>query len=174
MLDIILLIVGTLAFIRGWGKGLLWAICSVLGVILSVIIAMKLASRLADYLFSHEWLHGQYTLLIAFIILFFVCIGILRLSIRLVEKALDKVLLGWLNKVLGGVLYLFFVVFLCSTFYWLADQVKLIKPATKKDSMTYAYIAPIAPATIEFISPLLPYCKDVISDVKHQLDRLDG
>jgi membrane protein required for colicin V production len=169
ILDCILLILVILAFVRGWKKGLLWAICSLIAVFLGIVIALKLSGELAEYLFVQQIMTSKYTMLISFVILFLGTIFLFRLAIKLVEGILDKLFLGWINHVLGALLYSFFVVFMMSTFCWLSNQIHLLKPALKEESKTYSYIEPIAPKTIDFVSAYLPYCKDMIKKVEAHL-----
>ena len=54
ILDGILLILCIIAFIRGWKKGLLWAIVSIIAVLIGIVISLKCAHLLADYLFENN------------------------------------------------------------------------------------------------------------------------
>ena len=172
VLDTILLILGIIAFIRGWKKGFLWAICSLLAVLLGIIIALKLSNVVSEYLFVQQIVTSKYTLLISFILLFLATLFIFRMLIKFVEAILDKLLLGWVNKLAGGLLYSFFVIFIMSTFCWLANQINLLKPDVKQSSKSYIYLEPIAPKTIDFITAYLPYCKDLIKKTQAHLEEV--
>lgn len=172
ILDGILMIFVILAFIRGWKKGLLWAICSLLAVFLGIVIALKLSGVLSEYLFTQQILSSKYTMLVAFVILFLGTIYLFRTAIKLIEGLLDKLFLGWVNNLSGGLLYAFFVVFIVSTFCWLANQINLLKPAMKAESKSYSYIEPIAPKTIGFVSSYLPFCKDMIRKAESHLEEV--
>jgi membrane protein required for colicin V production len=169
--DLIILILACLAFYRGWKKGLLWALGSLVAVLLAVIISMKLSHELATYLFNNEWYKSQYTVFISFLILFFATIFGCHMLVKFVEKILDKVFLGWVNNLSGAVLYSFFVVFVISTFCWLANQVGLLKDKVKQSSKSYAYIEPIAPVTLETVTNYLPYCENLINQIKHHVNK---
>ncbi len=171
VLDILVLVFGVLAFVRGWSKGLLWAVCSFIAVLLAIILALKLSSTLSDFLFTHQWISSEYTLPISFVIIFLLTIFIFRLGIKFIEKILDKLFLGWINKLLGGLLYTTFVLFLFSTLIWLFNQVDLLKSDFRNSSKSYAYLKDMAPKTLEFISPYIPYCKNLIAEAKEQIDR---
>ena len=171
-IDIIILILAVLAFVRGWKKGMLWAVCSLVAVILGIIIAMKLSSELANYLFTQNLITNQYTLLISFVLLFIATIFVFRLGVKFVEKILDTLFLGWVNNLTGGILYAFFAVFIVSTFIWLADQVQLLKPELKAQSKTFEYVKPISPKTIAVITEYLPYCKNLIAQAQQHLEKV--
>ena len=172
VLDGILLVLAILAFVRGWKKGLLWAICSLFAVFLGIIIALKLSGSLSEYLFVNQILSSKYTMLLSFVILFLGTIFLFRTLIKLIEGVLEKFFLGWVNRLSGGVLYIFFVVLIISTFCWLANQVNLLKQTMKEESKSYKYIEPIAPATLGFVTHYLPFCKDMIRKVEAHLEEV--
>ncbi len=171
ILDGIVLIICILAFVRGWKKGLLWAVFSLVAVIIGIIVSLKLSHTLADYLFKHNILSGQYTLLLSFIILFLVVLFAFRSGVKLVETFLDKVFLGWVNNISGGILYTGFVLFIISTFFWLANKAGLLKEDMKKESKSYTYIEPISPKAIELSSGYIPLCKNLFHDVEELLSK---
>lgn len=172
ILDCILLVLMILAFVRGWKKGLLWAICSFIAVFMGIVIALKLSSELSEYLFVQQILTSKYTMIISFVILFLGSIFLFRMLIKLIEGILDKLLLGWINKLMGAILYSFFVVFIVSTFCWLINQMQLLKPSMKAESKSYKYIEPVSPKTIDLISIYTPFCKDMIKKIESHLGEI--
>lgn len=166
VLDAALLVFSILAFIRGWQKGLLWAICSMIAVILGVVLAMKWSSDLSGYLFRQHILSNQYTMLVSFVLIFVAGIIVFRMLIRFVEAILDKLLLGWVNRLAGAMMYVFFVVFFFSTFCWLMNEAGVLNSEVKGGSKTYAYIEPVATKTIDLVSGYIPYFHDLAAKVK--------
>ena len=164
--DGIILILVCIAFYRGWKKGILWAIFSMVSVVIGILLSLKLSHQVADYLFKQNIMTSQYTLLISFILIFVLVVFLFRTGIKFVEKILDAVLLGWANKVLGAVLYCFMTVFIVSTLVWLFNQVNILGSEIKKDSKTYVYVEPIAPKTIELGSEYLPLIKNLYQEIK--------
>ena len=173
ILDGILLILCIIAFIRGWKKGLLWAIVSVVAVLTGIIISLKFSHLLANYLFENDILKNQYTLILCFILLFIGTIFLFRAAIKFAESVLETFFLGWVNNLLGALLYCFFVLFLCSTFFWLTSKANLLKSSGKLDSKSYAFVQPLAPKTIEFITPYIPFFKTLFHDLETYFTRLD-
>lgn len=172
VLDGILLLVCILAFFRGWKKGLLWAIVSIIAVMVGIVVSLKFSHLLANYLFENNILTNSYTLLISFVLLFLLTIFLFRTLIKFVEKILETVFLGWANNLLGGIFYCFLVVFLFSTFLWLCNKADLIKPQFKADSKTYAYVEPIAPKTVALITPFIPYVKTLYKDIEEYFEKI--
>lgn len=172
ILDGILIVLLILAFIRGWKKGLLWAVGSLIAVLLGVMIALKLSHSLADYLFRQNLLSSQYTLILCFVLLFIGTIFLFRSIIKFIESFLDKVFLGWANNMLGGVLYSFFTLFVVSSFLWLVNQSGLLNDELKKESNTYTYVEPISVWTIKTASEYLPYCKSLWNDIQGYFEKV--
>lgn len=163
--DALLLILAVLAFLRGWQKGLLWAIFSFIAVLVGVMVSLKLSHVLASYFYAHHFLTGKYTLLLCFVLIFITIMILFRSGIKLIESLLDKLMLGWVNKSLGGMLYAGFVVLLFSLFTWLAGKSGLLTPELKKDSFTFPYVEPAGPKFIAIASEYLPLCKNLYQDI---------
>ncbi len=172
IVDGVLLIVCILAFIRGWKKGLLWAIVSIVAVIIGIVVSLKFSHLLANYLFENNILTNSYTLLISFVLLFLLTIFLFRTLIKFVEKILETVFLGWVNNILGGLFYCFLVVFLFSTFLWLSNKAKLLNLKYTSDSKTYRYVEPIAPKTVALITPFVPYVKTLYKDIEEYFEKI--
>ncbi|MCC7030853.1 MAG: CvpA family protein [Chitinophagaceae bacterium] len=174
LLDGILLILCLIAFIRGWKKGLLWALVSVVAVLAGIILSLKFSHLLSDYLFEKNILRNQYTLLLSFILLFIGTIFLFRTLIRFVEGVLETFFLGWVNNLLGGLFYSFFVLFICSMFFWLSNKANLLNRQNKLDSKSYSLVEPLAPKTIAFVTPYLPFFKTLYNDVEMYLAKIAG
>jgi membrane protein required for colicin V production len=91
---------------------------------------------------------------------------------KLIEQALDELLLGWANKVSGGFLYAGFAALLFSLFCWLSAKSGLLSEELKNDSKTFAYIEPIAPKVIAVSSEYLPLCKNLYHDLLDMLSKV--
>ncbi len=173
-IDFILGILLLIGFIRGWQKGFLWSIASVIAGIVATFISLKFSSVLANYFFEKNLLHSQYTTLICFILLFFSIILIFKLIIKSAESILKFVLLGWANKLMGGLLYIFIVSFVISTFLWLLNSSKLIEKNITTESKIFPYIEPIAPKTLKLITPHLPFFKSLYQDFYNYFEKTNN
>lgn len=168
--DVLLLLFTILAFIRGWQKGLLWAVFSFIAVFFGILVSLKLSHTLANYLFAQNIFTGKYVLLFCFVILFIAVILVFKTVIKLVETVLDTLMLGWINKALGGFLYTGFVLLLFSMLTWLANKSDLILPNVKKESSSYQLVEPVGTFFLSFASKYVPLCKDLYENVEQFLD----
>jgi membrane protein required for colicin V production len=167
ILDSIITISILLAFYRGWNKGIVSAILSLIGVIVGTIFSLRLAHAVASYLEQQHIVNTQYMLPISFILIFVGVILLFRFVIKLVEGLLKMAMLGWANKLIGAALYVAFTLFFVSALFWLSNTVGIITAKGKADSKAYAVIEPIAPKAIEVFSQYLPYCKNVLAQLKN-------
>jgi uncharacterized membrane protein required for colicin V production len=82
ILDSIITIACILAFYRGWKKGIVSAILSMIGVFAGTILSLKLSHFVAEYSLSKHILNTQYVMPIAFILIFIATILLFRFVIK--------------------------------------------------------------------------------------------
>ena len=171
-IDIIAIVLIVLSIIKGFQKGLVVAIFSLLAFIIGLAAAIKLSSAVAAYLgantsVSHRWLP-----IIAFVVVFFIVALLVRLGAKMIEGALRMATLGWANK-LGGILFyfvLYFFVFSIVLFY--CTQLHLIKPETIQTSATYPIIYPMAPVILDGLGTVVPIFKNMFGQLENFFDNL--
>lgn len=173
VLDIIAISLIVIFFIRGYMKGLVVAAFSVLAIILGVFFALKLSGALATYMLEQGWVTSGWSQIISYVILFVGVVLLVRLIARAIESALKAVMLGWVNKSLGGLLYVAISLVVWSTFLWLGREVGVITPEHISESKTYAYIEPIAPWIADKIGAVVPMVKDVFADLEFFFDSVN-
>jgi membrane protein required for colicin V production len=166
VLDSIIVIACILAFYRGWKKGLVSAVLSLVGVLLGTILSLKLSHSLASFLNQQNIINSQYMLPIAFIVIFVATIFVVRLIINAAEGLLKLALLGWANRLAGSAIYVFFSLFFISAMFWLCNIVGVITPQAKSESKGYAVVEPIANKSIEVITQYMPFCSDLVQKIK--------
>jgi membrane protein required for colicin V production len=165
ILDTIIGIACLLAFYRGWQKGIVSAILSLIGVLAGTILSVRLSHSLASYLQESNLVNSQYVLPISFILIFIATIFVVRLIIKSIEGILKMAMLGWANKLIGAALYTFFTVFFISALFWLGSTVGILTAQSKADSKAYPIVESIAPTTIKLSSDYLPFCKDLFTKI---------
>lgn len=171
IIDGLIGVVLVLAFIRGWKKGILWAIASTAAVVLGSLVSLKLSHRLAQFIQEQQIIDSKYTLIISYILLFLLVMYGLRLLSKLIEKLLKSLMLGWANRLAGGLLYIAFSVFMLSSVFWLANEGGIISPEAKKESQFYSHIEPIAPKGLQLAGEVLPFLKSMYHDIGTYLEQ---
>ena len=170
MLDIIGIIILVAAFFRGYRKGVVVALCSLLGVVLGMLCALKLSGALGAYLMEQGWVTSAWAQIISYVLLFLGVMWLVRILARAVEGVLKAAMLGLVNRLAGGVLYALIGAFVWSAVLWIANRAHLIAPETMVASHTYAYFEPVAPMVFAHIGSVLPFARDVFADLGHFFD----
>lgn len=166
IIDIIVIVVLIFAIIKGYSNGLVIALFSVLGFIIGIAAAMKLSTIVASYIGKAVKISDHWLPVISFVVVFILVVLLVRLGAKLIQKSLQLAMLGWMNRLGGIILYaaLFLIIFSVLIFY--ADQTNLIKPETKKASITYSYVQPWGPKVIEGFGKILPVFKGMFDELK--------
>ncbi|GAA4342455.1 CvpA family protein [Flaviaesturariibacter amylovorans] len=159
-IDILVLGLLVLALLKGLRKGLVLAVFSLLAFIIGLAAALKLSALVAGYLGESTNVSGRWLPVLAFFLVFVVVLLLVRLGAKLIEGALQVVLLGWLNRLGGFLFYALLYLFVCSIVLFYADQLHLIKDSLKQSSVTWPWLAPLAPKIIAGLGAVLPFFRD--------------
>ncbi len=166
IIDIIFIILLVIAIFKGYSKGLIIAVFSVLALVIGLAAAIKLsvvtASRLKDaFHVAAKWLP-----VIAFAVVFLIVVLLVRLGAKALEKTVELAFLGWANKLAGILVYMVLYTLILSVLLFYAEKVNIIAPDTIASSKTYSFIKPLGPKTINLIGTVVPFFKDMF----HQLE----
>lgn len=170
ILDILFALAMLLAVIKGWSKGFIVGIFSLVALILGAAAALKLSADSSLYLQTQLEQPSPLWPLVSFVIIFFVVAIIVRLIAGLLQKTVQLAMLGWLNRLAGIAFYVFAYAILFSLLLWLANQMTLVPESLKTESKVYAWIAPLGPRVIDYIADMIPWFKDIF----HQLEAFFG
>ena len=166
-IDIIAIVLVVLAIIKGFSKGLVVAIFSLLAFVIGLAAAIKLSAVVAEYLGTNTNISQRWLPILAFAIVFFVVVLLVRLGAKAMEGALKTVMLGWLNKLGGVVFYFLLYFFIFSIILFYATQLHIIKPETIETSSTYPIIYPMAPVVMDALGSLIPFFKNMFADLEN-------
>jgi membrane protein required for colicin V production len=146
------------------------ALLSLLGIVLGMLAALKLSGAFGAYLMEKGWVTSAWAQIIAYVVLFMGVLWGVRILAKIVEKAVHAVMLGMVNRIIGGLLYAFIGAFVWSAMLWIANRAHLISPETLAASKTYEYFAWVAPWVYEHIGVVLPFAKDLFGDLENFFD----
>jgi len=172
-LDFIGLTIILIFFIRGYMKGIIVAIFSVIALLLGVLCALKLSGLLGEWLLQKGWVSSGWVQIISFAILFIGVVLLVRLLAKAVQSVAKLAMLGWLNGLIGGLLYAFAAAVVWSCLLWIGNQMHLVDPDTKAYSRTYSYLEPLAPWVFQKFGQLLPFARDLFGDLKIFFDQVN-
>ena len=154
-----------LAIIKGYQKGLIIAVFSIIAFIIGLAAALKLSTAVANYLKDSISVSAKWMPFIAFALVFFIVIILVRLGAKLIEKAFQAVMLGWLNRIGGILLYAALYLIILSIFIFYAEKLQLLQPAAIESSQTYPFIKPWGPKVMDNFGRLIPVFKDMFTEL---------
>jgi membrane protein required for colicin V production len=155
-----------LALIKGYSKGFIIALFSVLGFIVGLAAAMKLSAIAAGKISEHLPNVGKWLPAISFLLVFIAVVILVNLGAKLIQKSIELVLLGWANRLAGIILYALLYSIFISIFLFYAVQLHLISTATVASSIVYPYIQPLAPTVINGIGKVIPIFRDLFGQLE--------
>lgn len=172
-LDFIGITIIIIFFIQGYRKGMIVAVFSVLSILLGMLCALKLSGLLGTWLLEKGWVTSGWAQVLSYAILFIGVVILVRLLAKAIQSTLNLAMLGWLNGLVGGVLYAFAAAVVWSSLLWIGNQMQMMAPETIAASKTYKYLEPLAPWVYHHIGKLLPFAKDVFSDLHEFFDQVN-
>ena len=146
-LDIIFIIPIIWFAYHGFKRGLIIELASLLALILGIYAALYFSGYAADFLINNMKMDPKYVPLTSFILTFIVVVIIVYFIGKILEKLVNIVALGFLNKLAGGVFGILKAVVVVSIILLIINHFNddLISKQKKKNSFLYAPIASIAP-----------------------------
>lgn len=168
-IDIVYLVFLAIGVWQGFRKGIIETIFGVVALLLGVLVSVKLSYTVSIYL--KETFHFQTKLLpiISMLLLLLITIFAIRSLSKLIEKIAQEIYLGFLNKLLGAILWCLVLSVIFSVLIWVLNQISLLPNEVKNSSKTYSFLVNLAPATFDFFGSMIPYFKNVFESLKSYL-----
>jgi len=170
-LDILVMILLGMAIFKGYRSGFVVAVFSFLGVIIGLIAAVKFSALVAGWLKNSTSLTGAWLPFVSFALVMICVIILVRLGAKMVQSALELVLLGWVNKLTGMLLYALLYLTVFSVFLFYAEKIHLVKPETFASSQSYSFIRSWGPRAIEWFGNIIPLFKGMFAELSAFFDR---
>ncbi|MEO6550583.1 MAG: CvpA family protein [Ferruginibacter sp.] len=172
MIDIIFAVLILLAIIKGFRKGLIIALFSIIAFVVGIAAALKLSAAVAMRLEHNLTVASKWLPLVSFALVFFVVVLLVHLGGKLIEKTFQMVMLGWANRLGGILLYVVLYTIIFSVFLFYAGKMNLFEKPTIAASQTYPYIAPLGYRVVNGVSTLIPLFKDTFTQLEGFFDRV--
>jgi membrane protein required for colicin V production len=173
-IDILIIIPVLWGFWRGFMKGVVMEVATLVAFFLGVWGGMKFSDLIAGYI--REWFttNSPYVPLIAFGLVFVaILIAVFALA-RFIDKSMEKSPLTIFNKLGGGAFGGFKFLLILSVLFFVVDAVEksvtVVPPEIKDNSLLYRPVASIAPKVIpglrdSDLGKMIPDKDDVEVDV---------
>ncbi len=160
-IDVVALILLILALFKGWQKGFIVGVFSFFAFVIGLAAALKLSAAVALHLGKNVSVAQQWLPFIAFALVFFVVVFLVRLGAKAIEGVVRLALLGWLNKVGGVVLFALLYMFIFSLLLFYAAGLNLLKPSATEASLMYPFLHLWGSKVVAGLSVAVPFFKDM-------------
>lgn len=147
-LDIIILLPLLIGLVRGLMKGLIVEVTSIVAIILGFLGAKWWSAAFASWMMQQfEWSETA-CIVVAYALLFAgIALG-LNIVARLLSKLFQKIQLGWINRLFGGLFGIakwgIVIIALVLCLHNLDKQFQFIKPELREKSVVYTTLTPYA------------------------------
>ena len=144
-IDIILGILLSIGIVRGFMKGFIWEVASLLSVFVALWVAIHFSAIAAGYLSEVFSLSVKTNQVISFVIVFLLAFVMVRIAGKTLTKALESVSLGLPNRIAGAVFGMFkwSLIVGTSLMYLNRGALELIPKESSDQSLLYAPIMEI-------------------------------
>lgn len=166
LLDIIFAVLIVFAVLKGFQRGLIIGLFSLVAVIIGLAAAMKLSVVMADYLGKAVNISDKWMPVVSFAVVFLLVILLIRLGAKVIEKTVEMAMMGWLNKIGGIILFAAIYITVFSVLVFYAEQLKLLQQDTIDKSVTYSFVQPWGPKAINGLGSIVPLFKDMFEELK--------
>jgi len=167
ILDIILLVPLVWFTYKGFSKGLIIELATLVGLLLGIYIAGNFSFYTADFLRDKFDFHSQYMNIISFTLTFIGVVILVMLFGKSLEKVINLLMLSFINKLAGALFGLLKVSFILSVLIFILTsfgiEENIIDKEVQKKSYLYEPVKSIAP----FVFPMV---KDNGVDIFDKLD----
>jgi membrane protein required for colicin V production len=174
LLDILILIPLLIWAYHGYKKGLIISLASLAALILGLYFAFYFSDFTAGKLTEYFTISEKYLAIIAFVVTFVVVVIAVVLVGKIIQKFIDILLLGFLNKAAGAIFGILKGALYLSILFWAVNffdpNHHLIKNETREKSLLYKPVESFAPLLyswlhLDNLDIQLPSKEDIIKEL---------
>jgi membrane protein required for colicin V production len=164
--DIILIVLLGLGAVKGYLKGFVVEVFSLLAFILGLFIAIEFTVPVTlKYFEGHAWFHV--ISIGVFLVLFLIITIVINFIAKAIKKALDLTFFGTFDSVFGAILGIFKWALILSVVLWVFDAVGLSLPMRYVgDSFLMPIIGGVGPVVFDWIGQVLPFFRDIFDSLE--------
>jgi membrane protein required for colicin V production len=154
-LDFIIIIILFISAISGYHKGFIHQLASLTALILGIYFAFKFSGMIAPWIEKHWIIGANLAYIIAFVSVFILVLIAIHKAGRIIEKILENIEMGILNKLLGSIFAISKMILILSAIFLILNfcSTKLAWP-NKQDmekSFLYKPVMSVTPTIFPFI-----------------------
>ena len=164
--DIAILVILGIGAVKGYMRGFIVELFSLIAFILGLLLALELTIPVARNLFA-ENNYFDVIAVVVFIALFILLSMLIKLGAKAIKKALDMTIFGTLDNAAGAIAGILKWAFILSVVFWVFDSVgfDLVESYADK-TVLFPYIVGIGPTVFEWLSYVIPFVQDLIDSMQ--------
>ena len=166
LLDIIFLGLMVSAAIKGFRRGLVMAVFSLLAFVVGLAAALKLSATVAGMLQDSTGQASRWWPFVAFLVVMLLVGSLVRLAGRLLERSLEFAMLGWVNSLGGFLVFAVLHTLLYSIVLFFGNKMHLIPASVRDASVVLPWIEPWGTWTIDMVGQWLPSMRGIFDDLQ--------
>jgi membrane protein required for colicin V production len=159
---------------QGFKRGLIIELASLVALILGIYAALYFSGYVADFLVNNFDMGPKYVPVVAFIITFIGVVILVHFIGRIMEKLVNMIALGFLNKLMGGIFgiikAILFISIVLMVIHHFNDH--FVSREKQEGSLLYKPIAGIAPFLWDQLEQFDPDGNGV-DTVKENIDNIE-
>ena len=172
VIDVAFFVLMIMAVFKGFTKGFIVGIFSFIGFLIGLAAALKLSAIVAHHFETSSGIAIKWLPVISFTLVFIIVVILVNIGARILKKAVSLVMLGWLDKLGGIILYILIYTIIFSVILFFGIKTNLIKPETIASSTVYNYVSPWGPKVIDSIGKIIPAFKDLFLQLEKFFEKI--
>ena len=163
-LDIIIAIILLLFGFKGFRKGLIIEVVTLVAFVVGIWGAMHFSDFTADHLKDVMEIDPKFLNTVAFVLTFVLLVILVNIIGWLLTKAVKAMNLGFFNRLGGAIIGLAKGLLLCSTFVLVINNLQwfgVVKEEVRKESLLYPYVEKTVPYLYKGFDLVKGYAKDL-------------
>jgi len=154
-----------IAILQGYRHGLIKAIISFFSLFIGLIVAFQFAGYISNLLKEHTKIGSQWLPFIAFLVVLIGVMILLKMVTGILQQSAEWLMLGWLNKLLGMILYALIYGTILSAVLYFMILLGVVEKANIKDSFSFSYLESWWPYFMKKLSLWIPSIKSTLSSL---------
>ena len=154
-----------IAILQGYRHGLIKAIISFFSLFIGLVVAFQFAGYISNLLKEHTKIGSQWLPFIAFLVVLIGVMILLKMITGILQQSAEWLMLGWLNKLLGMILYTLIYGTILSAVLYFMILLGVVEKASIKDSFSFSYLESWWPYFMKKLSLWIPSIKSSLSSL---------
>jgi len=152
-----------IALLKGYKNGFIRALISFFSLWIGLVLAFQFAGWVANQLKEHTKIASHWLPFISFLIVLILVLIVLKWMASLLQQTAEWLLLGWLNKLLGIVLYGFIYFTMLSAVVYFLQVLGIIEAEKMKETYSYQWLHLWWPYCMDKIAIWIPSIKSTLA-----------